>query len=236
MTIAEIMKLPPGTPVPVACGMVKGVGPRASGDNPAPWSLQNIFIGDATESIPVKIGNHDEIPQSVVGTVLYFVAHKKPTGGLSGLKVDLDRQMEGGKPKEWPVLAVARSGEIMSEEDWQKKNAPATPAPSRAPAASAPVAQPTPEPAKPVTVQAPTPQPEAPAKTVAPVQSNAAIRISELRYERTVNTGNYCSEKLGVTIELQPGTTGEEAYQQAKQFVESHLPPEFIPEKGARRV
>ncbi|MFA5266059.1 MAG: hypothetical protein WC378_19730 [Opitutaceae bacterium] len=234
MTIAEIMKLPPGTPVPVACGMVKGVGPRASGDNPAPWSLQNIFIGDATESIPVKIGNHDEIPQSVVGTVLYFVAHKKPTGGLSGLKVDLDRQMEGGKPKEWPVLAVARSGEIMSEEDWQKKNAPAA-----APAPAAPVQQtavPVQQTAVPVgQIAQPTKQAAAAQMTAEP-QPCRNNSFKELRYERTVNTGNYCSEKLGVTIAVGSDENPEQAFQSAKQFLATHLPPEFIPDKGARKV
>lgn len=245
MTIAEIMKLPPGTPVPVACGMVKGVGARSAGDNPAPWSLQHLFIADgtATDGIPVKIGNHPEIPASAVGTVLYFVAHKKPTGGLSGLKIDVDRQMEGGKPKEWSVLAVARSAEILTEEQWQAKNAPA----AAVQQAAAPVMQ------NAVTVQqnaAPvqqtttpvqesrgpesSPSPEPPGVTT--TGTGAGIRISELRYERTVNTGNYCSEKLGVTIELQPGVKGQTAFDAAKAFLESHLPPEFIPEKGVRRV
>lgn len=245
MTIAEIMKLPPGTPVPVACGMVKGVGPRATGDNPAPWSLQNIFISDATESIPVKIGNHDEIPQTAVGTVLYFVAHKKPTGGLSGLKVDMDRQMEGGKPKEWPVLAVARSGEIMSEEDWQKKNATAVP-----PAQAAPATQPAPSPTVPVqqaavpVQQSPAPMAQIthPMKQAEAAQMAAAAQpcrnssFKELRYERTVNTGNYCSEKLGVTLEIGSDESPEQAFQSAKQFLATHLPPEFIPDKGVRKV
>lgn len=235
MTIAEIMKQPPGTPIPVACGMVKGVGPRATGDSPAPWSLQNIFIGDATESIPVKIGNHEEIPQTAVGTVLYFCAHKKPTGGLSGLKVDMDRQMDNGKPKEWPVLAVARSADIMTEDQWQAKNAPAVAVQQSA----TPVVQnavPVQQTAAPV-VQTATPVQTVQVKAKEPTQTGGGYtRITEIRHERTVNTGNYCSEKLGITVELAPGADSQSAFEAAKAFVDSHLPPEFIPDKGARRV
>lgn len=241
MTIAEIMKLPPGTPVPETCGMIKGVGPYTEGQEPVPWSLQCIFIQDAKGSIPVKIGNHPKIEPTATGTVVYFVAHKKANGGLSGLKVDTDRQMEDGKPKEWSVLAVARSAEILTEEQWQAKNAPAaavqqTAVPVQQNAApvqqtSVPVQQTT-TPVQETKGPEASPSHEAPGVTT--TGTGAGIRISELRYERTVNTGNYCSEKLGVTIELQPGVKGQVAFDAAKAFLESHLPPEFVPEKGRK--
>ena len=60
------------------------------------------------------------------------------------------------------------------------------------------------------------------------------MRITEIRYERTVNTGNYCSEKLGVTLDVPEGFKGTDAVAIAKKFVAKNLPEEWLPPKGRR--
>lgn len=213
------------------------------------WTLQNIFIADATGSIPVKIGNNREVGETEAGTVFYFVAAKKPSGALMGLKVGTDRSIEGGKTNEWKVLEVARSAEILTEEEWQKRNAPAapphpqTPAPAPAPipvpaTVPEPVIHPTERPAAPQPVSVDSPAGKQSMEKLEAVLNNQGAGnhwIKEIRLEKTVNTGNYCSEKLGLAIELGPEDDAEAAFRTAEQFIKSHLPPEVVP-STARRV
>ena len=49
------------------------------------------------------------------------------------------------------------------------------------------------------------------------------MRAGEVRYERTVGLPNYCSEKIGITVFLEPGAKAADALAYAKKFVEGHL-------------
>ena len=54
--------------------------------------------------------------------------------------------------------------------------------------------------------------------------NNKGIQCVELRYDRTVNLGNYESVKLGITLSLVDGEKAADAFQMAKKFVEGRLP------------
>lgn len=64
-------------------------------------------------------------------------------------------------------------------------------------------------------------------------EKSSGMRVTELRYERTTNLGNFCSEKIGLTIELEPGVTASEALANAKKFIDKYGQKEVIP-SGAR--
>jgi hypothetical protein len=51
----------------------------------------------------------------------------------------------------------------------------------------------------------------------------AGMRAGEVRYERTVGLPNYCSEKIGIMVFLEPGAKAADALAFAKKFVEAHL-------------
>lgn len=175
----------------------------------------------------MKVGNHPDFTQEAVGVIFVFKAHKKVNGGLTGLKIEEEPYVEEGTTKIAKVLVMARSGIAMTLEEEQRQTKAAAPAPGAdipvgtfAKSAVGGTTDPTP------TMQTPATNP------VNPVNVVSKSRMVELRYERTVNTGNYCSEKLGVTICLDENTKGEFAYKAAKSFVDSHLPPEAIPPGG----
>lgn len=45
------------------------------------------------------------------------------------------------------------------------------------------------------------------------------MRIDRINYQKTFNLGNYCSEKVGVEMEVEPGEANK-ALDEAKKFVE----------------
>lgn len=218
LSIKEILCLTPGSPVIATAGKIVSVKEFEKGSGEAgPWTLQDIFIEDATGEINVRISNHEEIPIGAIGAVRVFAAHQKAKGGLSGLKIEEEEFQEtpDGPITKYKLLAVSRTGEIMTEEEWAKRN-PVIPEKAKGQTQTAPPMQ-----------GQNLPQ-DIPARDVAP-PATTTMRITELRYERTVNTGNYCSEKMGVTIALEPGTKGDVAVEAAKKFLGKHLPEEVIP-------
>lgn len=48
------------------------------------------------------------------------------------------------------------------------------------------------------------------------------IRCKEIFYERTINTGQYENEKIGITLEIEEGVKAVEALQHAREFVNKH--------------
>lgn len=70
------------------------------------------------------------------------------------------------------------------------------------------------------------PPPNNPAPPVPTQQHGKGMRAVEIRYDRTVNTGNYCNEKIGITIQLDPGVKAADALDAAKKFVNEHLAKE----------
>ncbi len=56
------------------------------------------------------------------------------------------------------------------------------------------------------------------------------MKITEVRYERIKNTGNYENEKLSVVVAINENDDPNEAVRRARKFVERHL---FGPEPDA---
>lgn len=48
------------------------------------------------------------------------------------------------------------------------------------------------------------------------------IRCTEIYYERTINTGQYENEKIGITLAVEEGTKAAEALAEARKFVNQH--------------
>ena len=66
---------------------------------------------------------------------------------------------------------------------------------------------------------------ERPAQRSEPAAQSAPVglRCTEVRYEQTVGLPNYCSEKIGLTVAVEPGTKAADALAYAKHFVEARL-------------
>lgn len=236
LTLKEVLALPPGTPVPATAGTIKDLSAYQSGTNEhGPWSIQNAFIEDDSGSLPMKIGNQAEIPRTMIGQTLFFLAHKKTKGGLSGLKADMEEWSEEGKVKPYTILAMAKSGEMLTEAQFaermktevatQPPQTTALPLQNTTPQQQnmVPVVQNAIPPAQNVVV------PTAPVITEVRHENKGPVgyRVTEIHYEKKVYTGNYCSESLGVTLQVEPGQ-GAAAVDAAKAFCVKHLPPEFI--------
>ena len=58
-----------------------------------------------------------------------------------------------------------------------------------------------------------------PEQTAAPT----GLRCSEIRYEFTVGLPNYCSEKIGLTVAVEPGAKAADALEFARRFVQDRL-------------
>lgn len=218
-TIKELLTLTAGSPVPEARGIVRSLGKYTRGTlENAEYSLQEMFIEDETGSIAVKIGNKPEIADEYAAQhwPIYFVARTKPNGGLIGLRIDEGTYEEEGQTKKQKFLAVGRAADVLSEREYAARTGSALPAK----AAKPPIAE-----SAPVQSSAPA----APAPAPAPGKP-AGLRVTELRYERVVNTGNYCSERLGLTLALEPETKASDALAAAKTFVEKNLPKEVVPQ------
>lgn len=56
-----------------------------------------------------------------------------------------------------------------------------------------------------------------------PATNDGLMRAGEIRYERTVGLPNYSSEKIGITVFIEPGAKAATALAFAKKFVEDHL-------------
>jgi len=244
LTLKEVLALPPGTPVPATAGMIKDLSAYQSGTNEhGPWSIQNAFIEDDSGSLPMKIGNQAEIPRTMIGQTLFFLAHRKTKGGLSGLKADLEEWSEEGKVKPYTILAMAKSGEMLTEAQFAERMktdaATQPPQTTTLPLQNATLPQQNAAPPQQNTVlpvQNPTPTqqtPAVPGETRIAVASGqqekkaSGYKLTEIRFEKKVYLGNYCSESLGVTLQVEPGQ-GVAAVEAARAFCVKHLPPEFI--------
>lgn len=231
LSIKEVLTFTPGSLIPATEGTITAVSPYQNGDTSGVlWTLQNIRLVDDGGEVTVKLCNQTEISQAAIGQGLVIVSTKKASGQLVGVKVAVEQYVEEGVPKSDKILEVTRAARVMSPDDYVKE---CSAAPVQKPA-PAPAAQPQ----QPAAVKQPEPPRAAPAvHAPSGVVDHASLPpayVSEIRYERVVNTGNFCSEKLGVTLSIQPGLKAEAGYKSAKAFVDSHLPPEFIDPKSRK--
>lgn len=60
--------------------------------------------------------------------------------------------------------------------------------------------------------------------------TKAKMRLTEIRYDRTINTGNYCNEKIGVTLQVEDGAKADDVLFAARAWVDKHAPKEWKPE------
>ena len=70
--------------------------------------------------------------------------------------------------------------------------------------------------------------------TTAPTNSKPGMRITELRYDRVINTGNYCNEKIGVTLQIEEGTKAADVLAAARKFCDAHQAKEAPSVTGGR--
>lgn len=109
-TIADALKTAPNTLLDGVRGVIKLVseynkGSSEIGGKMEPWSLQTVVVtGKNGEEISVEIAHHDAIPVDSVGKFVWLLAHQKPTGGKSGLKV-----VNEGNGN---ILRVSKTGEV----------------------------------------------------------------------------------------------------------------------------
>lgn len=219
-TLKEIRNLTPGTLIPMCSGKITAISDFSRGTHEGiMWSLQNIMLSDDTGEMPVKVGNHDEIPQDWLGKNLLILAHKKLKGGLSGVKLDEEEYQEGGLTKKFRQISIAKSGELVLQNgDIQEE------------AAEQPEEEAKIDPAVPVHLRPPVSEQPQPVKSEPePVSVPVAVRATELRYERTINTGNYCSEKIGLTMEIPAGVKAVDALRTAQAFIEKYGMKEVAP-------
>jgi len=66
-------------------------------------------------------------------------------------------------------------------------------------------------------------RPSEPARHPEQTAAQPGLRCIEVRYEQTVGLPNYCSEKIGLTVAVEPGAKAADALAFAKQFVEARL-------------
>ncbi len=234
--------------VPSIRGRVVNIYARNAGTNVhGEYSLQNLTIRDETGEATIKLKDRPELPLTTKGKVI-FIFSKQGDKGLTGLKVK-DDEYPKGSGKVTRIVSVTPTATIQESDAAHDQPAsrpaqnganghapaqrqPATP-PRTAPAVSdndgPPLdsydAQPEAPPAdKPSTqTAAPASQPKATnGHKPAAVSGPAKVRCIEIRYDVTVNTGNYCSEKIGVTLALEEGVTADEGLELAKKFVAAH--------------
>lgn len=202
-TIKELLSLPEGTAVDAVTATLKGLGEYSSGNTGGvAFSLQGILLEDKTGEIRTKVSTQPKFTEDMIGQSFGFASQNK-NGKLYGLKMGNDDGI---------ILLIS-------------KNAVITPVESE-PEAPPPVEQePTPE-----EVEAATPEPPKEAKTEpAPAKAGLGMRVTEFRYERTFNTGNYTSEKIGLTLALEEGTQAKDALARAKAFMEKYGPKDAVP-------
>lgn len=113
--ISTVLQSAPGTIIAGMKGIVKTVSERYVGTTPASpgqpgrnWSLQTVIVQDDSGEIAVQVANHDEVGQDKMGQNIYLLAHQKATGGLTGVKLDVE---DGNK-----ILRVSTSGELVWAE------------------------------------------------------------------------------------------------------------------------
>lgn len=220
-TLKQIKEGPVGQMIPMCSGTITNIDEFQKGSvEGTDWTLQNIMISDDSAELPVRIGNHAEIPKEWKGQRVLIMAHRKTKGGLSGVKLEEEAYNDGGTVKTFRQISMAKSGEIVLDNQSQQVDdanlvegfvGEETVPPSTAPAP----------------VQAGIPS--KPSQKIKPVAVPPGTTFTELRYERTVNTGNYCSEKMGVTVAIGDGATPEDALVAAQIFLERYMLKEVVP-------
>lgn len=224
-TIKQIKEGVVGAYIPMCSGIVQAIDTYQQGNHEGiEWTLQNIMIQDDTGEMPVRIGNHPEIPKDWVGKRVLILAHKKAKGGLSGVKLEEEQYQDGGVTKSFRQISMAKSGEIVLDEQAAEPESTDVERDEELAQQTAP--QPKTD---------PTPTEMKPAGKVKPVAVPPGTSFTELRYERTVNLGNYCSEKMGVTVAIGNGTPPEDALVAAQIFLEKYMMKEVVP-VGAKKI
>lgn len=218
LTIKQIQTLAPGSPVPHVAGRLRGVSAYEKGedDQKIPYSQQDIFLDDETGSIACRVSNQPPFaPEDAVnGTRVFFLATKKPNGGYSGIRIDEEQGMVDGALKLYKLLNIGRSAQLVGEDQFMA----AVGSPVSAPAAPAIQAA---APAEPV--HAMPGQSSVPAQVQEAPPAKRMLQVSELRFDRTVDFGNGSTERLGVTILLEPGAKAIDALSAARAFVDKNL-------------
>jgi len=131
ISLAEVLRLAPGTIIPGVRGTIKAVCERASGSQvmsdqtTRDWSVQDIVLTDNGSEIVVKVDNHDLITPDKQGQSVFLLAHQKARGGMSGLKVwDEEGQI---------VLRLSKSGELVFGQPGDTISDPAAVSPAASP-------------------------------------------------------------------------------------------------------
>lgn len=170
---------------------------------------------DDTCSMSGKLAHHDDL-SPLIGEEIAIISAKKPTGQLVGVKVDEMIVDDEGTQKTVKYLAVSKSAEIVKLASTEEEPAPVEEE------EEVPEAKPEPKP-KPEPAQQDMAKTKAPLKDKAP-ESVGSITPTELRYDQTINTGNYCSVKIGLTVSLTDGASPVEALEKCRDFIAKHGP------------
>ena len=230
--LAQVAKLPAGSRVGATFGLVKDIGIRTTSkaDAPRPWSLQHVLLEDGGRRMRVGVWNRDPLPKEWEGKVLLILAKEAGTGNTFGMKVkDVDgvlqlevtasatlqmgEQTKGDIPEPATVNTESRSDleKTLHEQVVEVASSVMAKTIREAQAAAA----------KPLTTTTNTPQ--GTQTTSVPVTSpktdKPKCRCVEIRYDRTVNIGDYCSEKIGITLAVEDGEKAAEVFALAKRFV-----------------
>lgn len=247
-TIKDIIALPDQTALRAMRGRIKAVTEYKSRPDPVSgqiMTVQELFLEDFSGEVNVKVGNHPDLI-SMVGKDVVFLATQKVKGGFTGLKCSTDQKPDSGV---YPCVRVSKGAtiqEAVAEAPGQPaEQGPAVQQQTAPPQQPAPV-QPTPAAVQTIAITQPTPQ--QPAKiaqlTQSPQQAQVTermvpgpvdsrmCRVSVVSYKRTVNTGNYCSETMELTVEAGERTDIDALIGEIKAKISQHLPPEFIPPGG----
>lgn len=222
-TIKECKGLPDRTIIPQVRAEIVAVNKYQTskpGEVP-PWTKQEIFIEDGSDSITVRIGNQSEITPEMVGKTVAFIASRKANSGqLVGVRMGtMEVNGEAGQQSA-RVLEITKSGQIVAVMP--------EPATAPEPVDEIPMGkeESTPTETNPPEVEKILKQLTTPPPTQKAAAPGLGFRIVEVRYDRTVNTGNYCNAKVGVTAQVDPGTKASDVLDTLKKFVEANLPKE----------
>lgn len=240
-TIKDIIALPDSAPLRAMRGKIKAVTEYRTRPDPISgqmMTVQEMFAEDPTGDINVKVANHPDLI-GLVGKEVVFLATQKVKGGFTGLKRSID-QKPGFEP--YPCVRVSKGATITEAAAFDAAN-PSEPAAIPQPdqpsqmVVQSPMTKPfIPEQASQQSVPSQSPMAE-PATERQPqigqVIKEGGLVVTTVSYGETVNTGNFCSDRMDITVQLN-GTSVADGVAAIKYLLKKHLPPEFIPQ-GPRK-
>lgn len=230
LKIDEIYKLDHDELIPSVKGVLielKMSTPAKSDYNPN-GTLQNGILRDNTGEIKIKFRDRPELPQHLLNREIYIEC-KEGDKGKSGIKAK-DDTYRGETNRIISVTSTALINEadgVADNEPPPEENRNRGGQRSEAPPRQAASQQPS-APARNGNSQhaaAPTPLKAPETNGNGNGHSKAGMQCTQLYYERVVNTGNYCNEKIGITLAIEEGVKASDALALAKQFVDKNIAP-----------